>query len=93
MCCHSVGVQLLHSRCFTRIAKLSSYTERLQRNAKTRYLKVLNRVDPFLLANSRMKRSDIAPTNPAGFPQVEATDLVSYLVLQTSFVTLRLISL
>ena len=69
--------------------RLSSYAEGLQGNAKTRYLEklqLLNGVDPFLLAGTAgTGGNDSAPTQY--LPPVEATDLVSFLVLETSFVT------
>ena len=45
---------------------------------------MLNGVDPFLLATTS-RTNDSAPTT--NLPPVEAVDLVSYLVLETSFVT------
>ena len=69
----------------------SSYTKGLQGNAKTRYLEklqLLNGVDPFLLAGTAgTGGNDSAPTQY--LPPVEATDLVSFLVLETSFVTAK----
>ena len=43
-------------------------------------------VDPFVLADSRVKSNDTTPNNQH-FPPVKAADLVSYLVLESSFVT------
>lgn len=63
-------------------SQLSVYAEGLNGKAKTRYLEkiqLVDGVDPFLLANSGRQSSNL--------PTVEAPDLVSYLVLQTSFVT------
>ena len=70
---------------------LSIYAEGLPGNAKTRYLEklqLLNGVDPFLLARTAgTGGNDSAPTQY--LPPVEATDLVSFLVLETSFVTAK----
>ena len=60
---------------------LSSYAENLSFDAKRRYkdkIKIINDLDPF--ANGLGELIDAVPP-------VEASDLVSYLVLQTSFVT------
>ena len=60
---------------------LSSYAENLSEDAKRRYkdkIKIINDLDPF--ANGLGEPIDAVPP-------VEASDLVSYLVLQTSFVT------
>jgi len=65
--------------------QLSRYAEGLEEKAKARYiqkLQLINGVDPFLLASTtKVGRSSSV------LPPVEAADLVSYLVLQTSFVT------
>ena len=60
---------------------LSSYAENLSEDAKRRYkdkIKIIYDLDPF--ANGLGEPIDAVPP-------VEASDLVSYLVLQTSFVT------
>ena len=62
--------------------QLSSYAERLQGEAKTRFLDKPNGLDLFLLASSRARSDD-----SASFPPVETADIISYLVLETSFVT------
>ncbi len=71
--------------------RLSSYAEVLGGNARTRYLEklqFLNGVDPFLLTGTTgTERSDSAATQ--NLPPVEASDLVSFLVLETSFVTAK----
>ena len=62
----------------------------MQGKAKTRYLEklqLLNGVDPFLLTSKAGTGGNDAPTQ--GLPPVEATDLVSFLVLETSFVTAK----
>ena len=61
--------------------KLSSYASSLNMEAKTRYLKkmeVINGMDPFSRCLNREKPTD-------AIPPVEATNIVAYLVLQTSF--------
>ena len=64
-------------------SQLSSYAEALEKQAKARYkdkISLINGVDPF------RKVTEGEPLD--GFPPVEDCDLVSYLVLQTSFITL-----
>ena len=64
--------------------RLSSYVEGLPQEAKTKYLDkiaVINGIDP--LADGVLGE-DISDT-----PSVGACDLVSYLVLQTSFITAK----
>ena len=63
--------------------ELSSYAESLNQEAKSRYIEkiaFIDGVDPF--------RKVITVGEPySGVPPVKACDLVSYLVLQTSFIT------
>ena len=63
-------------------SELSSYTESLNQEAKARYtdkIALIDGIDPF---------GKITVGEPcSGVPPVEACDLVSYLVLQTSFIT------
>lgn len=71
------------------MAKLSPYAEKLCDAAKKRYLEKLeltDSVDPFLLSNPASLKS-LTNVIPQSLPPVEASDLVSYLVLQTSFLT------
>lgn len=62
--------------------ELSSYAESLNQEAKTRYkdkIALIDGIDPF---------GKVTAGEPySGVPPVEACDLVSYLVLQTSFIT------
>ena len=70
-------------------ALLSGYAEGLPGEAKTRYLEklhLLNGLDPFLLASKVGPKNDSPPTCVS---PVETTDLVSFLVLETSFVTAK----
>jgi len=63
--------------------QLSSYADKLEKEAKDRYKKkisLINGVDPF------GKVTEGEPFD--GYPPVEDCDLVSYLVLRTSFVTM-----
>ena len=64
--------------------RLSPYAEGLPGEAKARYiakLQLLNGLDPFLLSSKTGTEESL--------PLVEATDLVSFLVLETSFVTAK----
>ena len=66
--------------------KLSVYTEKLDKAAKDRYQEkvgLISIIDPFLLGG--IAKTHSAP--PVVFPPVDASDMVSYLVLQTSFLT------
>ena len=68
---------------------LSSYAEKLPEEAKQRYrekLAAISDIDPFTLQGR--KRSGPLETAES-LPQVDAADLVSYLVLQTNFVTAK----
>ena len=65
------------------MAKLSPYAEKLSQEAKDKYLdkiSTISGVDPF----SEVAIGDIYST----VPSVDACDLVSYLVLKTSFMTI-----
>lgn len=71
------------------VQKLSPYAERLEGEAKKRYqekLKLIYGVDPFQLASNRAARNNAGAVT-GSLPPVDASDLVSYLVLETSFVT------
>ena len=64
--------------------RLSDYAESLLSDAKARYeekLKVIGGIDPLQAGN-------VGELND-GLPNVDAADLVSYLVLQTSFITTK----
>ena len=64
--------------------KLSNYGENLPPVAKRRYmekLKLILGIDPFCLSSVEHQSSVLPP--------VDASDIVSYLVLQTSFVTAK----
>ncbi len=68
------------------MASLVSYCDRLPVQAKTRYqekIRLIGSLDPFLLPANR------GLANLSTLPPVEASDIVSYLVLQTSFLTTR----
>ena len=63
---------------------LSGYTERLPLEAKQRYLsklQLIGGIDPFCIY-----AKDYPPAVP---PPVDASDLVSYLVLQTSYISAK----
>lgn len=62
---------------------LSSYAANLSKEAKDRYvskISIINGADPFLGVITEAEAT-------SELPPVEASDLVSYLVLQTSFIT------
>ena len=62
----------------------SAYAQKLAGVAKSRYTEnilLINGLDPFLIASSGIEKQP--------FPPIEGTDLVSYLVLQTSFVSAK----
>ena len=64
--------------------KLSTYAEGLDKKAKDRYIEkiaLINGIDPFAKPSQGGEPFD-------GVPPVEDRDLVSYLVLQTSFITM-----
>ena len=64
--------------------RLSSYTESLSSEAKTRYqdkISAIHGLDPF--------SGCLGEPVEAAVPPVDASDLVSYLVLQTNFVTVK----
>ena len=72
-------------------AQLSGYTKGLPGEPITWYLEkvhLLNGLDPFLLASKVGPENDSPST--CDLPSVEATDMVSFLVLETSFVTAKL---
>ncbi len=87
----SAGVQLmavvLQRSMDEAVSELSSYANDLTGDAKRKYLnkiELVNGVDPFLLPSSSHSTA-----TPASLPPVEASDIVSYLVLQTSFLTAK----
>ncbi len=67
----------------TRISILSEYAEGLTDHARRRYEAKINCIDPFLLFDKQNANLAV----PGSFPQVEASDIVSYLVLQTNFIS------
>ena len=64
--------------------KCSAYAQKLAGAAKswcTEKISLINGLDPFLITSSGIEKQPL--------PHVEANDLVSYLVLQTSFVSAK----
>ena len=64
--------------------KLSNYGENLATEAKARYLdklRIIGSVDPLCIST--------VSCESCALPPVDASDIVSYLVLQTSFVTAK----
>ena len=73
---------------------LSSYAENLTGEAKTRYrdkIAIINGLDPFCLGpqNGSGRLDSAAAAVSKSLPPVDASDLVAYLVLETSFVTAK----
>ena len=65
-------------------SKLSTYTEGLDKEARDRYVEkisLINGIDPLVKPSQCGETFD-------GVPPVEDCDLVSYLVLQTSFISM-----
>ena len=70
--------------------KLSAYAQNLPQEAKQRYsekISIIENIDPFNLFREPV--SSVLPVHQCNLPLVDASDLVSYLVLQTSYVTLK----
>ena len=68
--------------------RLSKYAEKLSAEPRVRYMEkiqLIGNTDPFTLSGENLS-SGIESSN---LPPVDASDLVSYLVLQTSFVTAK----
>lgn len=72
----------------------SKYFHQLSTDAKKRYLEKIENVagiDPFTLHLSQPTRGGLLSNNqaaqPSSLPSIDATDLLSYLVLQTSYIT------
>ena len=68
------------------VIRLSTYAESLPPESKQRYLQkitVIGSADPFLLQGTSLQQAQ------APLPAVDASDLVSYLVLQTSYITAK----
>ena len=72
------------------LEKLSAYAQKLPQEAKRRYLgklSMIENIDPF---PSLFRDPPVIQIQQCSLPQVDASDLVSYLVtLQTSFVTVK----
>ena len=69
------------------MSKLSNYAEALPAEAKRRYidkLRCIGGVDPLCIQKFGV---DIA--QPCPLPLIDAADIVSYLVLQTSYITAK----
>ena len=74
------------------MANLSTYAAKLPPEAQRRYLDkigVISSVDPFSLACNGNGESNNPAAQPSPFPPLDASDLVSYLVLQTSYVSAK----
>ena len=70
------------------MVELSAYAQKLPAHAQKRYrekLSAMGNVDPFRL----FRDPPMIPIQRCSLPLVNASDLVSYLVLQTSSVTLK----
>ena len=75
------------------MAFLSTYAEKLPPDAQKWYLDkiwAIVGVDPFTLTCNQHGRSNNPAAQPSSqFPSLDASDLVSYLVLQTSYVSTK----
>ena len=72
------------------MSKLTKYADSLPPEAKRRYSEKINligNIDPYSI-NEIAKSTDSGVT-ASPLPPVDSSDLVSYLVLQTSFVTVK----
>ena len=82
------GVQL----GMTTTMNLSTYAEQLPPEARKRYLdktQIIAGIDPFTLACNQHGQSNNSAAQPSSLPSLDASDLVSYLVLQTSYVSAK----
>ena len=69
---------------------MSTYAEELPPEAKKRYLckiATIAGIDPFTLCKERSYNNPAIQTS--SLPSLDASDLVSYLVLQTSYVSIK----
>ena len=74
---------LVHMCVQKGMSRLSTYAEKLPREAKVRYenkLGLIGGVDPFSISAKDYLES-------SSLPPVDASDLLSYLVLQSSYIT------
>ena len=74
------------------MAKVSNYFEQLPLEAKRRYqdkIGVILGIDPFTLSCNQQGQSNNANAHPGSLPPIDSTDLLSYLVLQTSYITAK----
>ena len=70
--------------------KLLKYADSLPPEAKGRYkekISLIGNVDPFAMSENTKSADSVATVS--ALPPVDGSDLVSYLVLQTSFVTVK----
>lgn len=72
-----------YSRITSPVTALSDYANKLENNVKQRYLEKISAIgiDPVLMKGQNFE--------PDCLPPVESTDLLFYLVLETSFYTKR----
>ena len=69
---------------------MSKYAHTLPPKAKKRYDGLIGNVDPFVLSENAQSMANHAVTvSAAALPAVDSSDVVSYLVLQTSFATAK----
>ena len=71
-----------------------SYFQQLLPEAKKRYqekIRIISGIDPFTLslASARHGQSNNPAALPCPLPPIDSTDLLSYLVLQTSYITTK----
>lgn len=69
---------------------MSKYAVSLPPEAKERYkekISLIGNIDPFVISENAKSADSVATVS--ALPPVDGSDLVSYLVLQTSFVTVK----
>ena len=74
------------------MVSISKYFKQLPLEAKRHYqekIGVISGIDPFTLSCNQQGQSNNAQAQPGSLPPIDSTDLHSYLVLQTSYITAK----
>ena len=89
-----VGVAIIRSKTVSMAKQakdiFSNYLQQLLPEAKSRYqdkIGVIFGIDPFTLSRTQQGQSHNPAALPCSLPPIDSTDLLSYLVLQTSYIT------